>query len=264
VTEKRFPPSVERLRKARRDGNIVKSRILIASIGWGVLFLLFLATRPWVRIGTLIQWFTFKVLNPAATLKYSLLLTAALLLMSIGSVAVASVLTSLLQTKGLVTTKPIVPDLTRLQPLGYARRLRESVGDAALGVFRVSVIITLMVPLLVCYLCRAPILLSASREWLIPGISQYLVSAAARGIGALIVLGICAYGLVWLRHMRQQRMSFEEVREEYKENEGDPHLRAARRQEHQALAMAEIEKRVRSSKVLVIRKRPPSPAGSLV
>jgi type III secretion protein U len=64
--------------------------------------------------------------------------------------------------------------------------------------------------------------------------------------------------------MRQQRMSFEEVREEYKENEGDPHLRAARRHEHQALAMAEIEKRVRSSKVLVIRKRPSSSADSLL
>jgi flagellar biosynthesis protein FlhB len=217
-----------------------------------------------VRIGTLIQWFTFKVLHPAATLKYSLLLTAALLLMSIGSVAVASVLTSLLQTKGLVTTKPIVPDLTRLQPMGYARRMRESVGDAVLGVLRVSVILTLMVPLLVCYLRRAPLLLSASREWLVQGISQYLISATGRGIGAMFVLGLCAYALVWLRHMRQQRMSFEEVREEYKENEGDPHLRAARRHEHQALAMAEIEKRVRSSKVLVIRKRPSSSADSLL
>ena len=56
--------------------------------------------------------------------------------------------------------------------------------------------------------------------------------------------------------MRQNRMSFEEVKEEYKESEGDPHLRAARRHEHQAMAMSEIEKQVRSSKVLVIRKRP--------
>jgi type III secretion protein U len=55
-------------------------------------------------------------------------------------------------------------------------------------------------------------------------------------------------------------MSFEEVKEEFKENEGDPHLRAARRHEHQMMTMAEIEKRVRSSKVLVIRKQPDAAA----
>lgn len=55
--------------------------------------------------------------------------------------------------------------------------------------------------------------------------------------------------------MKEHRMTLEEVKEEFKESEGDPHLRAARRHEHQALAMAEIEKRVRNSKVLVIRRR---------
>jgi flagellar biosynthesis protein FlhB len=51
-------------------------------------------------------------------------------------------------------------------------------------------------------------------------------------------------------------MSFEELREEHRESEGDPHFRAARRHEHQAMALAEIEKRVRNAKVLVIRRRP--------
>jgi flagellar biosynthetic protein FlhB len=58
--------------------------------------------------------------------------------------------------------------------------------------------------------------------------------------------------------MKQHRMSLQEVKEEYKESEGDPHLRAARKHEHQALAMADVERRVKNSKVLVIRKRPNS------
>lgn len=61
--------------------------------------------------------------------------------------------------------------------------------------------------------------------------------------------------------MREHRMSFEEVREEYKESEGDPHFRAARRHEHQVMAMAEIEKQVRNSKVLVIQRRSTRPGG---
>jgi flagellar biosynthetic protein FlhB len=213
-----------------------------------------------VRIRTLIQWFTFKVLSPAATLKYSLLCIGALLTLGIGLVAVASVLASVLQTKGLVTTKQIIPDLARLQPLGYVRRLREGFVDASMGMVRVAVLVSVLGPLLVTYLWQAPVLFRAPGEWVVPGIARYLESAVIRGLGVMVFLGSCAYLLVWWRFLREHRMSFEEVKEECKESEGDPHLRAARKHEHQALAMAEIEKRVRNSKVLVIRKRPLSVA----
>ena len=256
MSDKRFPPSIQRLKKARRDGKSVKSRLVVTACGW-ISFSAFLAvTHPWVRIGTLIQWFKFKVLSPAATLKYSLLFTGALLTVGIGSVAVASVLASVLQTKGLVTTKQIVPDLMRLQPLGYVRRVREGVVDASMGVVRVSVVIAVLGPLVVTYLGRAPELFRAPGEWVVPGIQSYVESVVIRGLGLMAVLGGCAYLLVWRRFIKEHRMSFEEVTEEFKESEGDPHLRAARKHEHQALAMAEIEKRVRNSKVLVIRRRP--------
>jgi flagellar biosynthetic protein FlhB len=229
--------------------------------GWLGLFLFFLLTHPWVRIGTLIQWFKFKVLSPALTVKYSVLFAAALLLMSIGSVAVASVLASLIQTKGLVTPKQVVPDLQRLQPMAFMNRVREGLIDAALGLIRGAVVIALMIPLLWSYLRNASALFRAPGEWMIPGIGGYLLSAIERGVGALVVLGGCSYCLVWRRFMREHRMSFEEVREEYKESEGDPHFRAARRHEHQVMAMAEIEKQVRNSKVLVIQRRSTRPGG---
>ena len=49
-------------------------------------------------------------------------------------------------------------------------------------------------------------------------------------------------------------MSLEELREEYKQEEGDPYVRAARRHEHQMLALGELEKRVRNAKVIVVRR----------
>jgi len=256
VSEKRLPPSPQRLRKARRDGKIVKSRMVTFVAGWIGLSIFFAATHPWVRLGTLIQWFKFKVLSPGETLKYSLLITGALLVVSIGSVAVGTVLASLLQTRGLVATKQIIPDLTRVQPAGYLRRLREGALDAVCGIARVATIIAVVVPLVVTYLWHAPELFRAPGDWVVPTIRGFLVSAWGWGLGVISVVAGCSYALVWRRFMREHRMSFEEVKEEFKESEGDPHLRAARRQEHQAMALEEIEKRVRSSKVLVIRRRP--------
>ena len=255
MTEKRFSPSVSRLLKARRDGKTVKSRMVTVAAGWLGLFLFFLLTHPWVRIGTLIQWFKFKVLSPGSTLKYSLVITGALLVLSIGSIALGTVLASLLQTKGLVTPKQIAPDLMRIQPGGYVRRLRENALDAVCGMIRVAMIVALVAPLLVGYLWLAPELFRAPRELVASAIGGFLVSTWVRGIGVMAVIAGCAYGMVWWRFMKEHRMSIEEVKQEFKESEGDPHLRAARKHEHQALAMAEIEKRVRNSKVLVIRQR---------
>lgn len=258
MSDKRYPPSVQRLRKARRDGKVVKSRLLVMFAGWMSISTFLAVSHPWVRIGTLIQWFKFKVLSPGATLKYSLLITGALLVLSIGAIAVAGVFASVVQTKGLITAKQIVPDLQRLQPGGYLRRIRESLVDSLCGVGRVAVAVVVMVPIAVGYLWDAPKLFRAPGESIVPVVQSYLGSAVARGLSVMAVLAGCAYGLVWWRFIKEHRMSFEEVKEEYKESEGDPHLRAARKHEHQALAMAEIEKRVRSSSVLVIRRRPSS------
>jgi flagellar biosynthesis protein FlhB len=255
VSEKRLPPSAQRLRKARRDGKIVKSRMVTVVAGWTGFAIFFATTHPWVRFGTLIQWFKFKVLSPGETLKHSLLITGALLVVSVGSVAMGTVLASLLQTRGLVATKQIIPDLTRVQPGGYLRRLREGALEAVCGIVRVATIIAIVVPLVVTYLWHAPELFRAPGDWVIPAIRGFLVSAWVRGLAVMAFLAGCSYALVWRRFMKEHRMSLEEVKEEFKESEGDPHLRAARKHEHQALAMAEIERRVRNSKVLVIRRR---------
>jgi flagellar biosynthesis protein FlhB len=255
MSEKRHPPSPQRLSRARRDGKVVKSRIVTMAAGWIGLSIFLTATHPWVRIGTLIQWFKFKVLSPGATLKHALLITGALLVVSIGSVALGTVLASLLQTRGIVATKQIIPQLTRVQPAGYLRRVREGALDVVGGVFRIATLIAVVLPLVVLYVWHAPELLRAPGDVVVPAIQSFLLSAWSRGMGVMVVLAGCAYGLVWRRFMKEHRMSFEEVKEEFKESEGDPHLRAARKHEHQALAMAEIEKRVRNSKVLVIRRR---------
>ena len=256
MTEKRFPPSVQRLRRARREGKVVKSRLVSSAAAWVFVSLVLVATRPWVRIGTLIHWFKFKVLTPGETFTLSLFVALGAALVCVGSVAVASVLAGLLQTRGLVTMTQVTPDLTRVQPGRYISRVRDAIGDALLGVVRVSLLVAVLSPLLVLLVAHAGELFRAPEEWVVPVLGTYLFSAVARSWGVMVVIGAVAYWCVRWRFVKQHRMSLQEVKEEYKESEGDPHLRAARKHEHQALAMADVERRVRNSKVLVIRKRP--------
>lgn len=90
-----------------------------------------------------------------------------------------------------------------------------------------------------------------------------LQGAAAAFAGMLRVLVInlsIAYvvialaDLVWqrLQHTRQQMMSKEEVKQEYKEMEGDPHIKHQRKHLHQEMAMQNAVGRTRKASVVVV------------
>jgi flagellar biosynthesis protein FlhB len=78
--------------------------------------------------------------------------------------------------------------------------------------------------------------------------------AVRLGIG-LIFLGVCAYGIVRWRFMKKMMMSLHEVKEESREQEGDPHVKTVRRHEHEALLMSDLAARVRQAKVIVVDRR---------
>ena len=57
-------------------------------------------------------------------------------------------------------------------------------------------------------------------------------------IATIISIAIAAVDVTWQRfdHMRKQRMSYQELKEETKQAEGDPHMKAQRRQRGQEIA----------------------------
>lgn len=56
-------------------------------------------------------------------------------------------------------------------------------------------------------------------------------------IPVAVVLAVADYGWVWYRHHEKMMMSHQEVKEETKASEGDPHVRSARRQRQRRIAM---------------------------
>ena len=255
MSEKRFPPSIQRLKKARRDGKVVKSQLLIMVSGWLLGMGFFWLTLPWVRSRTLIHWLKSQVLGSESALITALLFSAGIVVSFSSAVALGCVISGSLQTRGLFATRLIVPDVKRLQPDRSLSKVKEGAGEALFGLVRVAVLITVLAPIVVAFVFSAHSLVWEPGEKVTTLILRLVAVMIERGVATVFVCGLVAYWCARWRHLKQQRMSMDELREEHKESEGDPHLRAARRHEHKALAMAEIEKRVKSSKVLVIRRR---------
>ena len=71
---------------------------------------------------------------------------------------------------------------------------------------------------------------------------------------SIIAVAIGALDFFWQRshHLSTQRMSHQDMREEHKSNEGDPHMKAQRRQRGQAIAMNQMLADVPKADVVVV------------
>lgn len=255
MSAKQFPPSAKRLARARREGKVVKSRMVTVAAGWLVLVGLFVTTFTWVRSGTLVQWLNYKVWEPQEAFAHAMREGLVRISVAVVALACGGVVTGLAQTKGLFLPSQLARGFQQYQLGAYLGRVRQTACDACLGLVRCVVVAVLVVPGVLTVFKIEPITIiegaSVTLELLVGCVSGVLL----RGALALIVIAGISYSLVRWRFMRQLRMSLQELKDEYKEDEGDPHAKAARKHEHRALVLSEIEKRVQSAKVILVRRR---------
>lgn len=90
-----------------------------------------------------------------------------------------------------------------------------------------------------------------------PGYSILLLMRVATEfilVAFLIALSIGAIDFLWQRaeHMRKNRMSDKEMRDEYKESEGDPHMKQSRRTRAQEIALNQMMADVPTADVIIV------------
>ncbi len=224
-----------RIERARADGQVALSR---EAAGWAALLLATLAAAVALPlVGRDLLRSLRGVLEAAHELdmaggSLTLLRLAALAVLPVtAAAAIGAVAGTLLQTRGLVSAAPLRPRLDKLDPIAALKRI---FGPEGLAEFLRSLLKLVLVgaalwhaladlPALTASLQQPVGALLAEAGW----ISLRLMAAALVAFAAVALLD-----LVWVRyrHLRGLRMSRQELKEEMREAEGDPALRARRRQ----------------------------------
>jgi flagellar biosynthetic protein FlhB len=140
---------------------------------------------------------------------------------------------TLLQTRLLVAAKPLRPQFGRVNPLAGLKRLfgRHSLEELARTLLKLGACVAAVwwgvleeaQEVLPAALALPPDELAGTLAVLLRG----MLFSVLGGFAA-----VASLDLIWvhLQHHRKLRMSREEIRQETKESEGDPHMRARRRQ----------------------------------
>jgi len=167
--------------------------------------------------------------------------------------AIGALAGSWLQTGFLVSLYPLVPSAEKINPLNGLKRLFswEGLFDTVKSLVKMGLM------LLVAWWTLAPrtgVLLSLGLEapaGAVSGLVDLATLVTLRCGLAMLVLGAADYAFQWWLTERQMMMTRQEMREEWKETEGDPVTRMRRRQRRRELLEQRILSEMREATVVL-------------
>jgi len=264
MAEKSEPPTPRRLREARRRGQIAFSPEAVAAASFlaGALALALTAPRVAAEfrglLGQTAASFSTVDGNTAGAwpgpLRGAGLAALRVLAPVLGALLVGGLGLAVAQAGFHLAPGRLAPDLARLNPGTALRRIFSVQGlvDLARTVLKIAVVLAIGW-WVVSAAFPAVVALPASRPGDVGNVlGEMLRSFALRAGLALALLAAADYALQRRRWMKGLMMTREEVRQEYKEQEGDPILRSQRRAMHQELATRQVVLEVRAASAVVV------------
>jgi flagellar biosynthesis protein FlhB len=247
--DRNLPASERKLRRAVEDGQVTRSRDMLhlAVLGAGSLALLALAPTLFARLKLDL---TRQLSFDAATLAQSGSMLTRMQDMVVASlvactvfaliVSVAVVLSSLAVGGWVNSLKPLMPDFSRLNPFSGLGRMFTKDKLAEVGKMLAIVTTLSVVGGLYLYSTSHTIvaLVMQPSQAAIVSMNQWLV--AGMGLMLLIILLVAAIDvpLQTFLHKSRLKMSHQEVKQEHKETDGNPHVKGRLRQRQRELSQS--------------------------
>jgi len=260
--EKTEQPSEKRLRDAREKGDIPRSRELATAAVFGAGALATINMAPGLARDSM-GWMT-QALSPSASLirhpeqllghMGGLLLDLLLVVAPVAVICVIAGFAGPLLLGGLqFSSKSLMPDIGRLSPLKGLKRLYgpESLAELLKSLLRIALVggaATLCIWLgldSLRSLMSMPLEAAASRGL---GFTGTLLMATA---GALLLLAAIDAPYQKWNHTRKLKMTRQEMRDELKESEGRPEVKARVRQLQYQLSQRQMMESVPEADVIV-------------
>ena len=259
--EKTEDPTPQRLKKARKEGQIPRTQELGTWAGAAVAsFLLPILVgdafdevgRMFVQVGVVVEQPEVEavtaLLGQALATFVTVALPMALALMVVGVAASAA------QGGVTVTGKPMKPTLNKLNPFPGMKRMFGGHGlwEATKAVIKTAALGTVVV----VTSDRAQQLVSSAGALPLSAVTTTFTDSAVLMFRVVAVTGlaiaIADYVVVRRQTMKKLKMSKYEIQQEHKNSEGDPHVKAQRRATQMAMSRNRMMAEVADADVLLV------------
>jgi flagellar biosynthetic protein FlhB len=260
IAEKRFPATPKRRREARKKGQVLKSQELTSAL---MLLALVGLLRIWApkaieKFAALFRYAAnFSGEWTASTVWKVSLDVAGHCFSIMGPILLVSLATALvanyLQVGPLLTFETIIPKFSRISPLQGLKRMfgLKALVQLAKSLFKVLVIGYFLYAVLRDNFDLFPFLQRVEVGQSVMIFGNLLFNLAWKIALAFLVIALADFLYQWWDYEKNLRMSHEEIKEEYKQTEGDPQLKAQIKKRQRAIAMRRMMEDLKTADVVI-------------
>lgn len=234
--EKTEEPTSKKIEDARKEGNVPKSQDASAVITLivAVAITLFLMGFLGERIVNLYRYYqSFIGVELDLRIIHSIMIKSifeVLIMLApiVLSIMVAGVLGNVMQFGFVFTTKPIMPNLGKINPLKGLKNLfsLKKLLESVKIILKVGVVFTIAFIVLLQFMKELPKVELYNMFNQLIWLRDKAIILAAIVIIAFMIIAVLDVFLVRFQYFKSLRMSKQEIKDEYKQMEGDPQVKA--------------------------------------
>ncbi|HBN21936.1 MAG TPA: flagellar biosynthesis protein FlhB [Holosporales bacterium] len=261
-SQKTEQPTAHKLDKARKDGQVTLSKevghwfMLLAL----ALILTYVFPSSFKRLALFMQYY-FEHASQIPVNSGSMIDVTTSSLKNLGSIfalpilflIIAAIASGLVQTRGMVSLKGMKPKLSKVSPGAGVKRL---FGSKALVEFFKNVI-KLAIIISIAYMVMRPefdhlhTLPQLSALGILEELSEVFLKLLIVVISVITVVAALDYGYQKYKFIQDLKMSKKEIKDEYKELVGDPHIKGKLRQLREERARSRMMQDVPQATVIM-------------
>ena len=237
--EKTEEATAKHLRDARNEGQVAKSQELITAV---MLFSLFISLKvfgSYIANSILKAFYkayryigiyaldTPSIGNASSMIRQGMLDVFLAVIPVFAFAIVVAILLNILQVKWNVTTKPLQPKLNRLDPISGFKKMfsLSKLFELLKAVVKIGIIFYLAYDTLVDEVVILKILYDLDLLNAVLHISDLVIDLGIKISAVYLIIGLADYIYQKFKFKKDMKMTKEEVKDEYKQQEGDPKVK---------------------------------------
>jgi flagellar biosynthetic protein FlhB len=260
--ERTEPATPKRREEARKKGQVFKSSDLNAAVILAVGTMVTFATLPYM-VSTLRHfsatyllsrgWYDFTPEYAQFLLGEVMLVLAQLTMPILGATFAAALLVSFVQVGFVFSSEPLAPKLDRINPLSGFKRIFSKRALVELVKSLAKVVITgwIVYSTLKGQFAVFPRFVDMDTMAIVKVLSQMVFEMALKVGLVFVIIGMADYFYQWFEYEQSLKMSKYDIRQEYKQSEGDPQLKARQKQVQREYAMRRMMAEVPKADVVI-------------
>ncbi|NOX16279.1 MAG: flagellar biosynthesis protein FlhB [Epsilonproteobacteria bacterium] len=234
--EKTEEPTSKKIEDARKDGNVPKSQdvssFLTLLVGVFTLIALFnFMQEHLVKLYIYYQSFIGVELTKNIILQISITTLVEIIFVVIPLalfIAITGVIAGLLQFGFVLSTKPLIPDLSKMDPIKGLKNLLsiKKLVETLKTILKVALVFLLAYHYLFDFTKELPSVVYLSIFQQLSWLREKALILGAAMLALFLVLALFDLFFVRYNYFKDLKMSKQEIKDEYKQMEGDPQTKA--------------------------------------